>query len=838
MALDREFIDADLREPMKLKQFGLLCALLCIGAGDSHALQQSPLPPIHVVVVGVDGLSPDGVHQASTPNLDALMEQGAYSFKARAVLPTSSSPNWASMINGAGPEQHGIISNAWRPDDYSIEPTIGGVGPVFASIFDLIAEADPDAVSASIYDWGGFGRLYNRDAVTIDIDADGPQAAADSAVAVIHAHKPVFTFVHLDHVDVAGHRDGHGTPGYYASVEEADRLIGILLEGLESAGMSESATVIVSSDHGGVGTGHGGESMAELEIPWIIRGPLVPAGTSIESPIDTYDTAATVAHLLSLTQPDGWIGRPVYEAFALENPPPPQGPTGIGHVVVIGVDGLSPDGVQKAATPVLNAMIPSGAYSFHGRGVLSTSSSQNWSSMIMGAGPEQHGITSNAWERDNFSIVPTAVGPEGLFPSIFSELRAAEPEAYIASVYDWGGFGRLFPSSTVDADIDGDGPQDTVDKVREQFIQHKPRLTFVHLDHVDHALHTYGHGTDDYYASVTEADRMIGEIMAGLELAGMADRTLVLISSDHGGLGKGHGGSSMQEIEIPWIAYGPRVVQGRNLTVPINIYDIAATVLYALQITPPYAWIGRPVTSAFLQEGESPPAPEVYVPAPRIAPVSSRSLQTEAITVTMQVDNAEAIIHYTLDGSAPSAASMRYQEPFQLVSSTTVRAIALRDGHMSMHSQADYRVLEPGYTPAVSYSYYEGEWEMLPDFDQLQPVHTGTVYEIDLEGVEPRREDYFAIRFAGLIQITEAGQHTFYSRSDDGTKLYINGELVVNNDGNHGAIERSGQIDLEPGMAQIVVEYFESSGGEHLEVSLMRPDSDRAHLTFGDFASQ
>lgn len=817
---------------MNPKLFCLLCALASVVAGSAHARQQSSLPPIHVVVVGVDGLSPDGVRQASTPNLDALMEQGAYSFSARAVLPTSSSPNWASMINGAGPEQHGIISNAWQPDDYSIDPVVSGVGPVFASVFDLIAMADPDAVSASIYDWGGFGRLYNRDAVTIDIDTDGPQAAADSAVAAFHAHRPVLTFVHLDHVDVAGHRDGHGSLGYYASVEEADRLIGIVLEGLKSAGMRESATVIVSSDHGGVGTGHGGESMAEVEIPWIIHGPLVSGGTSIESPIDTYDTASTVAYLLGLEQPDGWIGRPVYEAFALESPPPPPGPAGIEHVVVVGVDGLSPDGIQKAHTPVLNALIPNSAYSFSARAVLTTSSSQNWSSMIMGAGPEQHGITSNSWERDNFSITPTVAGPEGLFPSIFSEVRAADPAAYIASVYDWGGFGRLFPSSTVDADIDGDGPQDTVDRVLPLFVEHKPRLTFIHLDHVDYALHTHGHGTDGYYESVTEADRLVGEIMEGLKVADMAERTLVLISSDHGGLGKGHGGSSMQELEIPWIAHGAGVAKGKGLTVFINIFDTAATVLYALGVAPPFAWIGRPVTDAFGSLGV-----DVYVPAPRIAPVASRSLQTGPVTITMQVDDPLASIYYTLDGSVPSAASRSYEESFELTSNGTVRAIAMREGHASMHSQSSYRVLEPGATRNVSFAYYEGEWDVLPDFDQLQPVKTGMVYEIDLIGIDDLQEDYFAVRFESAIRIDEAGSHTFYSRSDDGTKLYINGELVVDNDGNHGAIERSGEIELESGLATIVVEYFESSGGEHLEISMQRPGSDREHLTFEHFVS-
>ena len=823
---------------MNHSQVTLLCALACILICNAGCNQSDPLPSIHIVVVGVDGLSPDGVRNASTPNLDALIEEGAHSFTARAVLPTSSSPNWASMINGAGPEQHGIISNAWMPDDYSIEPVVSGVGPIFASIFDLITEADSSAVSASIYDWGGFGRLYNRGAVTIDIDTDGPQAAADSGVAAFHSHTPLFTFVHLDHVDVAGHRYGHGSPEYYASVEEADRLIGLLLAGLDSTGMSETTTIIVSSDHGGVGTGHGGESMAEVEIPWIISGPSVAAGTVIESPIDTYDTASTVAYLLGLTQPDGWIGRPVYDAFAAQSPPPPPSPAGIDHVVVIGVDGLSPDGIQKAATPVLNNMIPESAYSFSARAVLTTSSSQNWSSMIMGAGPEQHGITSNEWERDNFSIVPTVEGPEGLFPSIFSEVRRAEPEAYIASVFDWGGFGRLFPASVVDFSFDGDGPQDTVDKVRNEFTQHQPRLTFVHLDHVDHALHTYGHGSDGYYSSVTEADRLIGEIMEGLEMAKMADRTLVLISSDHGGLGKGHGGSSMQELEIPWIAHGPSVTPGMKLTIPINTYDTAATVLYALGIDPPYAWIGRPVTSAFGAQRGGSEGSSVYVPAPRISPVASSSLMTGPITVTMQVDDSVASIHYTLDGSTPTMQSLLYVGSFEVLGSAPVRAVAIRDGHASMMSRSDYRVLEPGHTPKVAYEYYEGEWDLLPDFDLLRPAKSGVVYEIDLFGLEDPREDHFAIRFVGMVRIETAGSHTFYSKSDDGTKLYVNGQEVVDNDGNHGAIERSGSIDLEPGIAEIVVEYFESSGGEHLEVSWLRPGSAREPLTVKDFVSR
>ena len=818
---------------------GSLCALLTTVSCTSPP-SPGQADGSHVVVIGVDGMSPDGILHAETPNLDALMAGGAYSFKARGVLPTSSSPNWASMINGAGPEQHGMTSNAWQHDHYSIEPTAAGVGPIFPTVFDLLHQQKPDAVSASIYDWSGFGRLYNKEAVTIDIDAEGPQATVDAAVRVFDEQAPVFTFIHLDHVDGAGHAQGHGSEAYYAAVVEADRFIGEILAGLEAAGLRERTTVIVTADHGGKGKGHGGESMAEVEIPWIINGPGVSVDTEIDAPINTYDTAATVAHLLGLDQPYAWIARPVYGAFKEGESPAPMalGQEDIAHVVVIGIDALSPDGIQKAHTPILNQMLQDGAYSFAARGVFTTSSSQNWASMIMGAGPEQHGITSNGWEKDNFSIVPTRAGPEDFFPTIFSVLRAAEPDAYIASIYDWGGFGRLFPHSVVDVSIDAEGPQDAVDKAREAFNQHQPRLTFIHLDHVDHAGHAYGHGSDAFYDSVEEADRLIGEIMTGLEEAGMAAQTLVIISADHGGKGKGHGGESMAELEITWIAHGPGVVAGKNLNDPINTYDTAATVLFALGVQQPYAWIARPVGSAFERYHDASAPLGMYVPAPRIVPLGGITLLNEAPTVTMTVDDPEAEVRYTLDGSTPDATSPLYEGAFQVTGNTRVRAITLKGTAASTVSRVDYRVVAFGQEERVSYTYYEGAWEILPDFDQLQPVRTGKAYEFHLEGVEGRSEDHFGVRFEGIIQVDQAGSYTFYTRSDDGSKLYVDGTQVVDNDGSHGALEESGEITLEPGRHTVVVEYFENGGGEHLEVLYHGPGVERQMLSYEVFQSE
>ena len=116
---------------------------------------------------------------------------------------------------------------------------------------------------------------------------------------------------------------------------------------------------------------------------------------------------------------------------------------GAKHVVVIGIDGLSPDGIRKATTPHFHQLMKAGASTLHARAVMPTVSSPNWASMIMGAGPEQHGVTTNGWDPANAEITPTAMGPGGMFPTIFGLLRSQRPTAKIGCFHDWDGFGRL-----------------------------------------------------------------------------------------------------------------------------------------------------------------------------------------------------------------------------------------------------------------------------------------------------------------------------------------------------------------------------------------------------------
>ncbi|MEM9532463.1 MAG: galactose oxidase-like domain-containing protein [Pseudomonadota bacterium] len=114
------------------------------------------------------------------------------------------------------------------------------------------------------------------------------------------------------------------------------------------------------------------------------------------------------------------------------------------------------------------------------------------------------------------------------------------------------------------------------------------------------------------------------------------------------------------------------------------------------------------------------------------------------------------------------------------------------------------------------YQYYEGDWSSLPNFDALSPVATGTVQTFDIS--VRQRDSQYGFRFAGVITVVTEDTYVFYTNSDDGSQLFIDDTLVVDNDGLHAPRELSGNITLAPGAYPITVTFFEQGGGEILEV--------------------
>lgn len=133
--------------------------------------------------------------------------------------------------------------------------------------------------------------------------------------------------------------------------------------------------------------------------------------------------------------------------------------------------------------------------------------------------------------------------------------------------------------------------------------------------------------------------------------------------------------------------------------------------------------------------------------------------------------------------------------------------------------------LEPVYpsnlTGGLTYKYYTGTWEYMPDFNTLTPAQQGTIANFNITGAPAA--DYFAYDFEGFLDVPADGQYTFYVNSDDGSRLYIDGGIVVSNDGVHGSQEAEGKAALLAGKHSIRVKYFENSGGQTLEVQWAGP---------------
>lgn len=507
------------------------------------------------------------------------------------------------------------------------------------------------------------------------------------------------------------------------------------------------------------------------------------------------------------------------------------------HVVIIGIDGLSKDGVETAETPVLDEMMQNGSFSLHARSVMPSSSGANWGSMLMGAGPEQHGITFNDWRTDNMELPPVVVRNENLFPSIFGVIRDQLNEAKTVAILHWNPIEHFIEKETLTNLYLTSSENATTEKAVEVLKTQKPDFTFIHIDHVDGAGHGQGHGSEAYYKAVTKADSLIGEIILATKEAGIFEETVFFVSADHGGKGFGHGGNSLEEMNIPFIVYGRNVRKNQHVQLPLNIYDIPATALFALGLEQPYEWIARPLKSAF--EGEAIPKTMYKLnhlgKAPSITPSGEGGANpagglfigvspTIEITSTMQ----NGVIRYTLDGSLPTKTSTRYKSSFKLDRNTVLQAQLFTENGavLSAMATAYFRIVSNTEDQGLLYHFYEldNELDKLPDFEKLTASKTGKVYEISTNDlvIDPSKSTVGAV-FNGFLDIQTEGKYVFYLSSDDGSRMFINGKEVVNNDGNHGVITKSASATLKKGKHPIKIEWFNGGGGYWLGAMIEGP---------------
>ena len=272
------------------------------------------------------------------------------------------------------------------------------------------------------------------------------------------------------------------------------------------------------------------------------------------------------------------------------------------HVVMIALDGWGAYSMKKAEVPAIRALMADGCYTLKKRSVLPSSSAINWASMFNGAGTEIHGYTT--WGSRTPEIPSAVTNEHGIFPTIYSLLQEQRPEAKTACLFEWEGIKYLVDTLAIDHYAqakDYEAHPDLLCRMAEEYIKaEKPAFLAVCFDQLDHVGHGEGHDTPAYYSQLETLDGYVKRIVEAIKAAGIYDDTIILMSADHGGIEKGHGGKTLQEMETPFIIAGKGVKKnGGQFQELMMQYDVAATIAYIFGLQQPQAWIGRPMVQVF-----------------------------------------------------------------------------------------------------------------------------------------------------------------------------------------------------------------------------------------------
>ncbi len=221
--------------------------------------------------------------------------------------------------------------------------------------------------------------------------------------------------------------------------------------------------------------------------------------------------------------------------------------------------------------------------------------------MFMGAGPELHGYTE--WGSKTPELPSRVVNEHHIFPTIFSELRKAVPDAEIGVLYEWDGIKYLVDTLALNYHVQAPGynlyPAALCEMACKYITEKKPVLTAICFDNPDHVGHVDGHDTPAYYAKLKELDGYVGRIVDAIKEAGIYDNSIIIVTADHGGINKGHGGKTMQEMETPFIIAGKNVKKGGIFDESMMQFDCASTVAFIFGLKQPQVWIGRPMIQLF-----------------------------------------------------------------------------------------------------------------------------------------------------------------------------------------------------------------------------------------------
>jgi alpha-L-fucosidase len=213
--------------------------------------------------------------------------------------------------------------------------------------------------------------------------------------------------------------------------------------------------------------------------------------------------------------------------------------------------------------------------------------------------------------------------------------------------------------------------------------------------------------------------------------------------------------------------------------------------------------------------------------SPVANPVSGMFIEREEVNITDIP--AGLSVRYTLDGSEPSMQSNEYTAPVQINNTAGFKAAYFFKGHIlgrvaeriytKVTPVPDVKVEKP--ESGLKFIYCEGFFKNIPDFKSVKHTSEGIYPKVGV--LSGSRAENFAQKLEGYISIPETGVYTFSLTSDDGSNLLLDGNMLVNNDGFHSSITKSGSVALSAGYHKLDVGFLQGTGDKILSMTVNGP---------------
>lgn len=253
-----------------------VCVLLVLWG---NCINAEETPRNRVLIIGIDGIRRDALLQVAAPNLQGLIERGAFATNTEILgerydkNDTISGPGWSSFLTGVWADKHGVHDNSFAGKNYQH----------FPHIFARVKQQFPTAQTASFVDWepidthivsaADIRKVYPARGAAGYTEKD--REITRDAAKLLREGDPHLVFTYLGAVDETGHKFGFhpSVNEYMESIRTVDAHVGTLLQAMKSREnyAHENWLVLVSTDHGGVGLGHGsGHQQPEIRNTFLI----------------------------------------------------------------------------------------------------------------------------------------------------------------------------------------------------------------------------------------------------------------------------------------------------------------------------------------------------------------------------------------------------------------------------------------------------------------------------------------------------------------------------------------------------------------------------------------